>query len=204
MNCSVSPSCLEQPLPVSEWFSDDQDIDAMRVSATDDENTLLIVARASVITCSGNITQWSVRWYHRGATDECTDIHFIFSVFRQPTECAFIDVVGTSLYKVEDAGPEMQEVKSVFHVPPEDRFYVQEGDFLSLGVVLESECTAVESSVWVAGRTGVEAVLYHKVYHTVFGALVLSTLAPCSQLQRNNTIFPFLSAVIGEYSYVLF
>ena len=176
----------------------DGDIEQMKVTATDGDNTLVLLARDSVISCPGSISEWTLRWYHSAATNKCASVRFIFAVFRESSECDSLSLVGSNVYEVADTGPEMQEMESVFYVEPGDRFDVEEGDFISVCIVLNSECTMVESSLWVAGKTRVGARMYHNVFLTVFGALLLTALAPCSQLQQSNSIFPFLSAVVGK------
>ena len=176
----------------------------MRVSAMDEANTLVVLAHDSVFTCRGNITEWRLRWYHSRDASECGSIRFIFSVFRQSSECGSLQLVGSNVYDVEVDDNNIlgvQEVENVFLVEEEKIITVDKGDFISVIVTLSSSCETVETSVWVAGRRGVEAKTYHKVYNTLFGALLLSTLIPCNLLfQQNNTIFPFISAVVGEYT----
>ena len=190
---AVSP-CLDQPLPASEWISD-SDLEQLQVTATHGDNVLVLLTYDSVFTCQGSVSQWSLRWYHRGATNQCATIKFSFVVYRiQSDECSNLMFLGRNAYRVENAGPEMEEVESVFYVEPTDRIAVEEGDIMGVRVDLDSECMS-ESSVWVAGRTVVGSQLYHRVFSSVFGAILNTAWAPCSELQQSN-VFPFVSAVV--------
>ena len=160
---------------------------------------MVLLAHDSVFTCQGSISQWNVRWYHSAATDDCATVIFTFVVYRiRSDECGSLLSVGSNSYQVQNNGPEMQEVESVFHVEPGDRIDVQEGDIICVLIQLHSECAMTESSVWVAGRELVGTQLYHSVFTNVFGAVLLTALAPCSELQRSS-VFPFVSAVVGKW-----
>ena len=173
------------------------------MTATNDDNVLVLLAYDSVFTCQGSISQWNTRWYHSAATNDCATVVFTFVVYRtQSDECGSLLSVGSNSYQVENNGPEMQEVESVFHVKPGNRIDVQEGDIIGVLIQLHSECAMTESSVWVAGRELVGAQLYHSVFSNVFSAIFITALAPCSELQRSN-VYPFVSAVVGKWVYRL-
>ena len=193
---AVSP-CLDQPVPASEWIPE-RDFEQMQVTAADDDNVLVLVSYDSMFTCPGSVSQWTLRWYHRAVTDECARVRFTFLVYKkQPEGCINLIIKGHNSFRVENTRPELQEIESVFYVEPNRRIDVEEGDFISVRVELNSLCAMNESSVWVAGRAVVGVELYHTVFSNVFEAILLTFVTPCSQLQQSN-ILPFLSAVVGE------
>ena len=168
----------------------------------DEDKAVMLVSPGSVIDCNGIITQWRILWSQSQATTECTTLRFNFFVFRIVVEddCGSYNIVGSNQFVTNNRGPDMLIVESVFHVlNPEDLIIVQEGDFISVIVELNSECTE-ESTVWVIGKTGVQdSVVQSYEFDSILSALFLGSLVPCT-LERSESTFAYFTATIGGYN----
>ena len=194
-------SCLEQSLSPSEWMTDD-DIENFRTRYRDDEKTVILVAQDFVLNCEGSISQWTIKWHHRDAWIHCATVGFNFYVFRQAEECGTLITVGENSFTVtisQSGDSERQFVQSIFGVNPEDRITAQSGDFIGVAMsLLTVQCSDVR--VRVAGIQDLQFsnTLYHGLFSSLNQGLMSAASQPCSALETDESIIPFISAVVSK------